>query len=550
MHRRCQPLILLLSCFAFGLLSAPGLPLLRAAQAQPHRAAQPPLETDPRLGPIYSRGVEAMLAGRQDEALTTFEDLYRQSPRPTLLYYLGKVAQGQGRGAAAFDLFRRFLKGSGEEIDADTRLEVQQFLAGISPPDCEVAVTGEAGALLSVDGRIAGTLPLDQSLALSPGPHRLLLAHGRRKVETQINLLARRRAEVRFTLVSALALLTLTPAVLLLPELDPRAIEPSLSVPLQTALREMLAQQNAVLIAPEQQAELLQRNPDLLGCIEQTTCQEKLAQLSHAQFVLRLHIKAESMAAGAAPGAPAATGFRFAAKLLDADVGQVSVQATQTCPDCNSRRAIAQISDVVQELFRQASSRPRGTLEIDSDVPGALVQVDGRTLGTTPYRRDTFVGPHEILVSKTGHVPFTTNVQLGDGETVKVSAGLPQSTPPVQPYARARRIAKWSLLGGGVVATVLGATLLGINASRPLCTGASGGLSTPMGCSTTDLRPAGATLFVLGAGALIGSGVLFLMDRPSAAAAAPAAAPSPDTQPQAAPSAHAAPVGSLATLQF
>ena len=36
-----------------------------------------------------------MLGQRFDEALTVFEDLFRQTPRPTLLYYLGKVAQGQ-----------------------------------------------------------------------------------------------------------------------------------------------------------------------------------------------------------------------------------------------------------------------------------------------------------------------------------------------------------------------------------------------------------------------------------------------------------------------
>lgn len=508
MHRRSLPLLLAIGLLAVGLSSLPGSPLLRAAHAQPHRAALPPLETDPRFGPVFSRGVEAMLGQRFDEALTIFEDLYKQTPRPTLLYYLGKVAQAQQRQPAAFDLYRRFLRGAGEEIDADTRLEVQQYLASTPSPECEVAVAGESGALLTVDGRIAGALPLDHSMALSPGTHRLVLSHGRRKVETQVNLLARRRAEVRFTLVPSLALLTLTPAVLLLPELEPRALEPALSVPLHTALRETLAQQNAVLIAPEAQAELLQRNQDLASCINQTSCQERLGQLASAQFVLRLQVRADG-AARAPSGAPE-SGFSFNIKLLDVDVGQISVQASQTCPDCNLRRAIGQIGEVTAELFRQASSRPRGTLEVDSNPPGALVQVDGKTHGTTPYQRDAFVGSHEVLVSKSGYSPYTATAQITEGGTVKLQATLPQNLPPPSPYPRMRRIAKWSLLGAGIASTLLGATLLGVGASRPLCADVSPGSMTP--CLSSNLKPAGIAFLVLGLGSLTASGGLFLYD--------------------------------------
>lgn len=532
MHRRSLPLFLAVGCLALSLLQMPGSPLLRSAHAQPHRAALPPLETDPRLGPLFTRGVEALLGQRFDEALTLFEDLYRQAPRPTLLYYLGKVAQAQQRPAAAFDLYRRFLRGAGEDIDADTRLEVQHFLASAASPECEVAVTGETGALLTVDGRLAGALPLDHSLALSPGTHKLVLSHGRRKVETQVNLLARRRAEVRFTLVPSLALLTLTPAVLLLPELEPRALEPSLAVPLQTALRETLSQQNAVLITPETQAELLQRNPDLVSCINQPSCQERLGQLASAQFVLRLNVRANAstqLKTTVAPGGD--SGFSFSVKLLDVDVGQISVQASQTCPDCNLRRAIAQISEVTAELFRQASSRPRGTLEVDSDPPGALVQVDGRTMGTTPYQRDAFVGPHEVLVSKTGYSPYSSTAQIVDGSTVKLQATLPVIIPPPSPYPRIRRIAKWSLLGVGLASTLLGATLLGVGGSRPLCADVTPGTMTP--CMNSNLKPAGITFLVLGLGSLTASGGLFLYDltstpapsKPSAALGDSAPAP-------------------------
>jgi hypothetical protein len=526
MHRRSLPLFLAVGFLALALPQQPGSLPLATAQAQPRRAL-PPLETDPRLGPVFSRGVEAMLAQRFDEALTTFEDLYRQSPRPTLLYYLGKVAHGQQRLAAAFDLYRRFLRGAGDEIDADTKLEVQQFLASTPAPECEVGVSGEPGALLIVDGRIAGALPLEQGLALSPGTHRLLLTHGRRKVETQVNLLPRRRAEVRFTLVPSLALLTLTPAVLLLSELEPRALEPAMAVPLHNALKDTLAAQNAVLISPETQAELLQRNPELVSCLNQPSCQEKLALLASAQFVLKLNVR--SIAGSPAPTTPAGrpgneTGFAFSAKLLDVDVGQVSVQASQTCPDCTLRRAIGQITEITQELFRQASSRPRGTLDIDSDPAGATVQIDGRTLGTTPYHRDTFVGQHEVQISKPGYGLHTSSVQVTEGDTAKLNATLIQTAQPVSPYVRMRKIAKWTLFGAGLASTFLGATLLAAGASRPLCADVSPASMTP--CLSANLKPAGIAFLVLGLGSLTASGGLFLYDYTNTPAA-PKPSPAP-----------------------
>lgn len=478
------------------------------AQAQAPVAARiqtQPIETDPRLGPLFTRGVEALLGQRFDEALATFEDLYRQSPRPTLLYYLGKVALAQQRYVAAADLYRRFLKGSGEEVDGDTRLEVQQFLSSTSPAECEVSVTGETSGLLLADGRIAGVLPLEQPLQLSPGTHRLTLEKGRRKVETQVTLASRRRAEVRFTLVPPLALLTLTPGVLLIMQMEPRGLEATMAPLLQTAMQGALQQQNAVLISPETQADLLQRSPELSGCLNQTTCQEKLGQAASAQFVLHLQVQSE-----ARPGQPAEAsgGFRFTAKLLDVDVGLVSVQATQSCANCNVKRALGQLAETVQELLRQAAARPRGSLVVETDPPGALVQFDGHTLGTTPYQREAFVGPHEIYISKEGYSSHKANVVINDTDPVRLNVTLPVSAP-VQSQSRGRRIAKWALLGTGLALTIVGGTLLGLNGHQSCPAGQT------MNCPTFDGKSSGVPLLVLGLGSLGASGVLFLLDRPS-----------------------------------
>lgn len=506
-----------------GMLLLLSLGLLAPAHAQQRRMALPPLENDPKLGPMFSRAVEALVAQRYDEALPAFEDLYKQSPRPVLLYYLGKVAQGQQRLGMAFDLYRRFLRGAGDEIDADTRYEVGQFISSTAQPECEVSAAGEPGALLTVDGRVVGMLPLDYAMAIPPGSHRLQLEKGRRKAVTQVSLVANRRVQVRFNLAQSLAVLTVTPGVLFLPEVVPPDQLAGLLSPLQTAIKTSLLSQNAVLIGPDAQGDLRAHNPELVGCLDQFGCQERFGQLAAAQFVLRLVI--QGTIAGPAPTAPTAIApahsYRYQISLIDVDVGQVSVEALQTCTDCPAPRLVAQVNDAIADLFRQASTRARGTLVINSEPPGAVVQVDGRTLGNTPFRRDTFVGAHDISVSKPGYLTQQQVVQIGDGDSRTWQVSLPSANASAPaPGIPAKRIAKWALLGTGLVATIAGGVLLGLD-GRVTCAG------TGTDCTVFQGKPVGIPLLVVGIGSLAASGALFALDRDPAPASVPRSQPAP-----------------------
>jgi hypothetical protein len=490
-----------------------------AAQAAAGRATPLPLESDPQLGPLFTKGVESLANQRFSEALRTFEDLYRQSPRPTLLYYLGKVALGEQRNVAAADLYRRFIKGSGDDIDPDTKLEVQQYLATAPPADCEVSVQGDAGALLLVDGRVSGSLPLEQPLALPSGRHQLRLESGRHKVESQLQLLPRRRAEVRFSFVPPLALVTLTPGVLVVMRMDPPTLEPTLAPQLNSAMQTAIGQQNMAMIPPEAEAELVGKSPELASCLHQSSCLERLGEQAKAQFVLYLDVQSESAPAGR-PGSQGGV-FRFTAKLIDVDVGTVSIQATQSCADCQLKRAVSQLAETVQELLKQAAARPRGVLAVDSQPPGAVVQLDGHTLGRTPYRRDAFVGRHELTLTLAGHAEHTETVVIADNETVAQSVALTPVAAPPSAAARARRIAKWSLLGAGVISTVIGATLIGLNRSDSCQPGSLAGSS----CAGFDGRSSGVPLLLLGVGALGGAGVLFYLDHQAASGSASGSSP-------------------------
>jgi hypothetical protein len=65
-----------------------------------------------------------------------------------------------------------------------------------------------------------------------------------------------------------------------------------------------------------------------------------------------------------------------------------------------------------------------GTVEIDSQPGGASVTVDGRALGDAPQRVELRGGSHEVRVRKDGFEPFSREVHVVPGHTLRISAQL------------------------------------------------------------------------------------------------------------------------------
>jgi hypothetical protein len=482
-----------------------------AAWAQPRPAVAVGLG-DKRFQAMLAQGKEALASKNYQAALKLFEDAFRYSPKPLALYYLGKVASEEQRIPAAVDLYRRYLEAMQEDADPDLRADAQQLLQAPREVGCEVTVQGDGGALLSVDGRIAGALPLASPLLLTAGAHQLRLEKGRRHVETEITLAPRRQAEVRFTLVPPVALLTLTPGVLLITQ--PSPLDPALSLPVRRTVSEAIAQQNAVLVTPETQADSLARRPDLGGCLDQLRCQEQLAQQTAAQFVLHLAVTAPTAGeAGKPRGA-----FQFTGELLDVDVGVVSVRATQSCGECNVKRGMQMLGEMVQEMLRQAASRPRGTIKIATEPPGAQVEIDGRVLGATPYLRDAFVGPHDVALTRPEYVTQRTTLNVEDGVTAELAVPLLAEKKPPPAGQSALRIAKWTLFGVGVASVIGGIAALALNGTTH-CNSAM----PPMCGDPFDGRAVGVPLVILGSVSLGTSAYLFVRDARQAPAPTPPA---------------------------
>jgi hypothetical protein len=76
-----------------------------------------------------------------------------------------------------------------------------------------------------------------------------------------------------------------------------------------------------------------------------------------------------------------------------------------------------------------------GKLDVECDVSGAQVAIDGRPVGATPLPRAHYVAPgaHAIAVTAPGRVAFTAVAQLGPGELREVHASLPPDPNAIAP---------------------------------------------------------------------------------------------------------------------
>lgn len=400
---------------------------LLSAVARADRPARP--------SAALSQAAERALAAHDlPAALAELERAYARAPSTDLLYHLGLVAKEQGRLLAAADLLRRYLEEVGPPAPPDRRALIEALLARPRGLGNEVTVAGERGALLFVDDRLSGALPLALPLLLAPGPHRLRLERGPRKVETQISLPAGRTAEVRFTLSPAVAFLRLTHVVLL--ALTCPADRPGLQQRVQQAVAQGLAREHAILARPP----TARRRP---SCPEAILCYEQSARAVDAQLALELRVS------------PA---LRVAATLHDVATGTPAASASDDCAGCDEQALLQRLPPLVSRLLLDATTRGRGALQVTGTAAtGAAVHVDGRVLGAIPFAREALAGRHQIHVAARGFYPVDEEVTVAEGQTARLALRLRQMPP------RPLRTAAWVVGAVGLAAVVTGAVLWGLD---------------------------------------------------------------------------------------
>lgn len=330
-----------------------------------------------------------------------------------------------------------------------------------APGVTELTVSGPPGARLLVDGQPLGVLPLADSVSLPAGGHRFLIERGSRRAESDLLLLPpNRQASLSLTLAgrNLVVVLTITPGVLL--RLEPPELPAALRSALVQALARTVRQQHAVLLDGARAAvgDPAAAAAAISSCLERGDCHEPLSPEGEVSYVLAVRLPSD---AGAARGA-----YRIQAALLDTRTRELGARGEVLCEPCDDGGLSEQLGKLTGRLLAETLSRPRGTLSVRSEPPGARILVAGRWLGVTPYQQEAFTGPRTVELQREGYVPQQQEVEIEAGKTTELQVSL-QRTPsaPVERRARPRwRLATGgALLGGGLLLAGFGASALAMN---------------------------------------------------------------------------------------
>ena len=446
---------------------------------------------------LVQEGRRALTAGNLPLALQKLELAYLKAPNPEVLYLLGKTAQLQQRDLAALDLYRRYLAAVDESVLPAVKAEIQQYVAAVRTSYTELEVVSvDAGAVLRVDGRVAGTLPLGTHLILTAGMHRFELSKNQHKFETNVlQIPSDQRVQLQLALASRYAVLTVATPVALL--IVPPPATPDVRAQLTQQLTPSIQQAHAYLIPGEQTQEALKRTLAPSQCEQSFDCLEQLARLLEASQVLSLTIL------------PSVENPKLVrVRLFDAEIGALGGTAEDSCDSCLSGSIKDRIPKLAQQVLKAVWSRGRGSVQITSEPPGAMVMLGGRMMGKTPFGREAFEGPLDLELSLDGFLRSRHTIEVAPGRQTAMSVVLQKPASPIVPTVvrvpvaidKPVRRPIWRWVTGGAI-TGAGLILAGFGFSALAANGTCVGEPSTPGAICNTVRHTGAPT-----GALLGSG--------------------------------------------
>lgn len=526
-HRRSawvqQQLALLLSVLT--ILCVPAAAFARkhrsrekAASSASEKSAQ---ASRPPSGPLNPSDIEPPPAGEQGapdyEALSRqLEGIYRQAPNPELLYQMGVLAKLLGKGIEAQDLMRRYLADPLTQPTSEGREEAERVVALPRPACGEVQVVADQEGLILVDGKVVGVLPLAVPLLVPVGQHVVALEMRDKTMKGKVKVLDGRGVEMRFSRESGAVVVTLPPSVIVLAEYL-GAPPPPIEIQRRLAQAAEQAIQKARLAIYGKDA-ALRRAPKLADCLTTLACQAQLAIRSEVDYVLPLRVERRALP----------DEYALSMRLIDAEVEAVAATMQDGCKGCGSEQLTGTMTSAVQRLLKAGHGRPRGTLIIQSDPPGAEVRLGEQVLGRTPFDHAAFIGSYELTVQKQDYATETVRIVVQDGKKAKSLVSLsfrePAPAPLIEPPVGSGKPSRprWRLVTGGVALGV-GLLLTGFGIS---------GIAIDDRCVSDPEPPAikcrdrfdtltiGAGLVGAGAGLSIAGAVLLAIPGPAAAPAA------------------------------
>jgi hypothetical protein len=276
-------------------------------------------------------------------------------------------------------------------------------------------------AAVEVDGQAVGLLPQQQALQLPPGAHKLAVSLGRWRLSADVEVRAGRRAQVRWPRPG--------PGVVTYPDAVALLVEPAdASIDLRQAAIDSLHRARFTVLGEHG---VLPESVRPASCAESAACLEEMAQTHGLRHVLAVTANKTD------------AGYALDVRLFDSETGDVAARRSELCPGCALPKAKLWVFALCNETLQLYAKRQTGLLEVSSQPSGAEVLVDGRRLGTTPYRRQASVGEHEVVVHKTGYLDYQNTVDVGPGRGSALDAVLrPEPPPPPPPPQPPRNLSK------------------------------------------------------------------------------------------------------------
>ena len=402
-----------------------------------------------------------------DEARVRIETAFQLSPSPILLYNLGLLYRRMGSALAGADLLGRFLATGGMEVTTERRAKVEAALADSNEPIAQVALNGPPGALVFVDGRLHGTLPLESPLVVAPGAHRLSIEIGYRMSTYELSLRTGEQRQLTTTLPDA---------VLLLPDEKIMSTHPELLTVSQRA-----AEEAGLTVIPERDRELIVHSlPEYEHCERSLLCMRRVGKMLGAQSVIRLERQNSGLWAG---------------RMVDSEDGALSSLSSESCKNCSSDDLA--IRWVVKQLaLRRHTPRAKTTLDAD---PRAILSLDGFGIGEAPQQLLLTEGNYQLTAAFADTRSVTQRLRVPTD--LHLTLRLPEAP------SRRKRIVPaalgLSLLSGGTIFLATGIGLWGAanspGALPPAPWEPANGPITPV---------AGPVLLVTGAASVLAGGII------------------------------------------
>jgi hypothetical protein len=120
----------------------------------------------------FDRAVELVDDGQLDGALVEFQRSYELTYHFAVLYNIGQVLVSLARPVEAFDAYQRYLTEGRDKVPAARRAEVEKEMVRQKARIATIEIRGlPDGAVVRVDGREIGRVPMSAALRVGVGKH-------------------------------------------------------------------------------------------------------------------------------------------------------------------------------------------------------------------------------------------------------------------------------------------------------------------------------------------------------------------------------------------